>query len=99
MAQSDACPHQAFFYPPATLGLQFHLESTTESIDRLIRNCGDELIPAPYVQTDPEIKSQDKYIGPSNIPHGSHFNSILKDNKTYLKKRDVMSDIVKRFPK
>lgn len=67
LVQSDACPHQAFFYPPATLGLQFHLESTDESIDRLIRNCGDELIPAPYVQTDPEIKSHEKYIGPSNV--------------------------------
>lgn len=67
LAQSDACRHQAFFYPPAALGLQFHLESTRESIDALIQHCGHELTPARHVQSEEEIRRHGELITPSNL--------------------------------
>jgi GMP synthase (glutamine-hydrolysing) len=66
LARSEACRHQAFFYPPGLLGLQFHLESTTESIDQLIAHCGHELVPGPYIQSAADIRGQSERIGPSN---------------------------------
>jgi GMP synthase (glutamine-hydrolysing) len=74
LAQSQACRRQAFFYPPGTLGLQFHLESTRSSICDLIQNCGDELISAPYIQTEGEIHRRRDLVRPSN----EIMNNILK---------------------
>jgi GMP synthase-like glutamine amidotransferase len=50
LAASGACAHQAFLYGERVLGLQFHLESTAESVAALIHHCADELVPAPHVQ-------------------------------------------------
>ncbi len=66
LAQSDACRHQAFFYPPATLGLQFHLESSRESIEQLITHCAHELVAAPYIQSSDSIRKGAERIAPSN---------------------------------
>lgn len=54
-ASSAACANQAFAYQDRVVGLQFHLESTPASIQKLIDNCGDELIAGPYIQTPAEI--------------------------------------------
>jgi GMP synthase-like glutamine amidotransferase len=51
---SDACHNQCFMYGDRTLGLQFHLEITRELLDSFIES-GDELIPAPFIQTKSEI--------------------------------------------
>jgi GMP synthase-like glutamine amidotransferase len=53
-AGSTACPNQAFVLGRA-IGLQFHLESSQESIDHLLENCADELIDGPYVQKPAEL--------------------------------------------
>ena len=66
LAQSEACQHQAFFYPPFTLGLQFHLESTAESIEKIMAHCAGELIEAPYVQNRTAIQKRSDLIAPSN---------------------------------
>ncbi len=66
LAESDACRQQAFFLPPAVLGLQFHLESTRESIDLLLRHCGHELLSAPFIQSEADIRSRETLISPSN---------------------------------
>jgi GMP synthase (glutamine-hydrolysing) len=66
LAQSEACRHQAFFYPPAVLGFQFHLESTFESIGELIDSCNDELVTAPYIQNRELIQSRRDLVLPSN---------------------------------
>ena len=66
LAQSKACRQQAFFYPPGVLGLQFHLESTWDSINALMRHCGDELVPAPYIQSRAQIRNHRDLIRPSN---------------------------------
>jgi len=48
--QSEACDQQAFVFGDRVVGLQFHLESTSESIRSLIENCGDEITRGPYLQ-------------------------------------------------
>ena len=50
LASSDACRNQGFIYRDRVVGLQFHLESTPESIRRLVENCRDDLVPGPFVQ-------------------------------------------------
>lgn len=55
LARSPACVNQAFQVGRATLGLQFHLETTPESAAALVANCRAELIPADYVQSEARI--------------------------------------------
>jgi GMP synthase (glutamine-hydrolysing) len=57
LAQSEVCKNQAFQLGDRVLGLQFHLESTQASIDKLIRNCSDELTDAPYIQSAEKMRS------------------------------------------
>mgnify|MGYP003651882467 CR=1 FL=1 len=40
-----------------TIGLQFHLETTLQSAQALVDNCGDELVEAKYIQTEDTILS------------------------------------------
>ena len=52
LAESEACPAQAFSYNgDRVLALQFHLESSTDSIRALIQNCSDELVDGEYIQS------------------------------------------------
>lgn len=54
-ANSQACPNQAFIYKDNVVGLQFHLETTRESLESLVTNCADELrVESEYVQR-PEV--------------------------------------------
>jgi len=48
--ESKACENQAFEYNGKVMGLQFHLESTEESINRLIINCADEISRAELIK-------------------------------------------------
>jgi GMP synthase-like glutamine amidotransferase len=51
VVRGEACENQAFQYGKRVLGLQFHLDYTREGVETMIRNCSDELIPGPYVQS------------------------------------------------
>jgi GMP synthase-like glutamine amidotransferase len=53
-AESRACANQAFVQGKA-VGLQFHLESSQESLDHLLENCADELRDGPFVQREEEL--------------------------------------------
>ncbi|MBN1294642.1 MAG: type 1 glutamine amidotransferase [Candidatus Latescibacteria bacterium] len=53
-AKTGSCVNQAFEYNKSTFGLQFHLESTKESVGGLVENCKDDIVPGPFVQK-PEI--------------------------------------------
>lgn len=66
LAASDACRNQGFIYRDRVLALQFHLESTHNSIEELIRNCADELTDGPYIQTAMDIRSAYSNIAPIN---------------------------------
>ena len=57
LAESEACPNQGFIYGGHVLGLQFHLETTPESLSRLLDHCAGELEGGgPYVQTALEMQ-------------------------------------------
>jgi GMP synthase-like glutamine amidotransferase len=55
-AESRACINQAFVQGKA-IGLQFHLESSHDSIDHLLQNCADELTEGPYVQRPEDLSA------------------------------------------
>jgi hypothetical protein len=52
LLRSAACENQAFAYHERVLGLQFHLETTFKSAREMIAHGRDELVPAPFVQTE-----------------------------------------------
>jgi len=54
-ARSAACNMQAFESGPH-IGLQFHLEMTTDLLEGLIENARHELVAAPFVMTEAKIK-------------------------------------------
>ena len=56
LARSEGCEHQVFSYGEHVLGLQLHLDSTAESIELLLRNCGDEIVPGPFIQPAEQIR-------------------------------------------
>lgn len=56
IASSTACPNQGFVYGDNVLALQFHLESTQESVTQLVHHCGHELVESPTVQSKEKIE-------------------------------------------
>lgn len=57
LARSAVCLQQAFQVGARTIGLQCHLETTPESAAALIDNCRHELIAAPHVQTEEQLRA------------------------------------------
>lgn len=57
LAKSAACANQAFQIARNVVALQFHLETTPESVNDLVKNCKQELIPGPYVQSKYQLCS------------------------------------------
>ncbi|MBT3295027.1 MAG: C26 family cysteine hydrolase domain-containing family [Verrucomicrobia bacterium] len=55
LASSEGCLNQAFQIGRSAIGLQFHLETTPTAAAAIVAHCGDELVPAPYVQSKAEI--------------------------------------------
>ena len=55
LMQTSICPNQAFLYQNKVLGLQFHMESTSDTLKEMVENCRQEIIPDEFVQTEQEI--------------------------------------------
>ncbi len=62
LAESRGCQNQAFEYNGKILGLQFHLESSKDSVERLIENCRNEMNDTIYIQNENEILSHHDYL-------------------------------------
>lgn len=58
LAHSAACVNQGFLYRDQVVGLQFHLEMTFETVERLLLEGADELVDRPFVSTAQKIKSE-----------------------------------------
>jgi GMP synthase-like glutamine amidotransferase len=56
LATNDVCINQAFQYKNNVLALQFHLEYSQDSIEKMLIHCVDELVEAPYIQTADQIR-------------------------------------------
>jgi GMP synthase-like glutamine amidotransferase len=58
LASSPVCKNQAFqLRNQKVIGLQFHLESTPESLTSIIENCREELVEAPKIMSEREMKA------------------------------------------
>jgi GMP synthase (glutamine-hydrolysing) len=62
IAKSDACNNQGFIYKQNVLALQFHLETTRESIQQMIENGRHELTQGQYIQQEKEIENQQEFF-------------------------------------
>lgn len=57
LGSSAACVNQGFLYGERTLALQFHPEATEAGVEDLLRECGEELRPGPFVQDAAAIRA------------------------------------------
>lgn len=55
LASSEACRNQAYAIADRILAFQFHLEPFIEGAQSLIKECRDEMIRTPHIQTPAEI--------------------------------------------
>lgn len=55
---NHACRNQGFQYEGHVLGLQFHLESTPQSVELLVEHCGAEIVVSEYVHSAQSILGQ-----------------------------------------
>jgi len=58
LASSTACRNQAFQLGDRVLGLQFHLETTPESLDALVVNSRHELIGGTFLQDETTLRAK-----------------------------------------
>lgn len=67
VAFSAGCRNQAFVYAGCAVGLQFHLESSEASIQRLIDHCGEDLEEeGVYVWSPASMLNQTEWLRSSN---------------------------------
>jgi GMP synthase (glutamine-hydrolysing) len=57
IASSEACENQGFLWNNRVAALQFHMETTADSMEALIGNCSHELVDAPFIQSAGEMRS------------------------------------------
>jgi len=74
LASSAATANQAFIYKDNVLALQFHLETTEESLLSLYENAQDEIADAPRIQTLEEMHLHFPMLGSAN----ALMNDLLK---------------------
>lgn len=55
LMKTEPCKHQAFIYRERVMGIQFHLETTPETLRQMVENCRHELIAEDFVQDETEI--------------------------------------------
>ena len=67
LASSEACENQAFVYNDNVLALQFHLETTQESLLALYKNCSDEIGEGPFIQCLEKLKENFPMLGSCNV--------------------------------
>lgn len=66
LASSEATANQAFLYKDNVLALQFHLETTAESLMSLYENAKDEIVDAPFIQTLEKMRENLPTLGKAN---------------------------------
>ncbi len=75
LAESPGCSNQAFQYAGHVVGLQFHLEYSIRSIDKMLRYCADEMVGGPGIQSAESIRGSYR-----NVPGTSRLLHRLLDN-------------------
>ncbi|MEP6756871.1 MAG: type 1 glutamine amidotransferase [Chthonomonadales bacterium] len=63
VASSNCCTNQLFTYGTRALGIQFHPEMTAEVVKAMCENCAEDLLEAPYVQSEEQMLSYpDRFV-------------------------------------
>jgi GMP synthase-like glutamine amidotransferase len=60
IAESEACANQAFVHGSRVIGIQFHPESTRESVEGILGQSAADLVPGPFVQSRREVLASDE---------------------------------------
>lgn len=84
LAQSAVCANQAFQVGRRVIGLQCHLETTPQSAAAILEHCRDELVPAPWIQSETAIRAADPAVY-------AEANRLMADVLDYLL-ADVIAD-------
>ena len=81
IAESKGCKNQAFQINTNVIGLQFHLETTPESVREIVNICRDELVDGEYIQTEMSILSapQERY---------NAMNKLMGNVLEYINQKD-----------
>jgi GMP synthase-like glutamine amidotransferase len=66
LARSEGCGSQAFLFENRILGLQFHLESTPDTVRELLIHCGDEVVDGPFIQSRDQIVAAEPSLFAAN---------------------------------
>ena len=77
IASSAACINQGFVYNDRVVALQFHLETTPESMEALIENCANELTDAPFIQTAEQMRGNISSIADINAAMDNLLNALF----------------------
>jgi len=75
LAETKVCKNQAFIYGDKVLGLQFHFETTAQTVPLMIEHCGNELIGGNYIQTAAELQQ-----GVGNISTNNNWLETILNN-------------------
>jgi GMP synthase-like glutamine amidotransferase len=71
LASSEGCKNQGFIYNQKAVGLQFHMETTSQSLEALLTNCAHELKDeARFIQTAAAIRA--------GLPNLGSLNTAMK---------------------
>jgi GMP synthase-like glutamine amidotransferase len=76
LATSAPGINQGFVAGEKAVALQFHMETTPESMEALIHNCSDELVDAPYIQSAGQMRD--------GLPNIELANAAMKQLLTSL---------------
>lgn len=81
IAKSEGCQNQAFVYGENIVALQFHMESTKNSVRAILENCADEIVEGKYIQKPDQILSQEGSF--KEINHAMHGVLDRLSSKTF----------------
>jgi len=90
IAMSLGCDKQAFEYDGHVIGLQFHLESSNDSIQKLIEHCVAEIEPDTYVQLQGQMIDQTSLLAHSNSILFHLLDTLEKNYRTLNKGQDLI---------
>lgn len=82
LASSVACENQAFQLGPNVVGVQFHLETTADSLDAIASACRNELVEARFVQSEATIRA-------AQPEAYAEINALMSELLGYVTRDDV----------
>lgn len=77
LVRNEVCENQAFIIGENVIGLQFHLETTPEAVELMIKNCPEDMVDGPYVQCPKTIREL-------TVEYADLANVILNDTLDFL---------------